>query len=726
VLLTVTEEHPLQDAETFQWVQARNLRVGQQLVTLGYPAIAGTTDPEMTTPDEAEILGYLLTGTVHGNDVAVRKLKNEHLEARRLELFRRAGWNIKDFSPRCYLVYREDGEMATPADALKSWAYVRNGWTVEVLPEVYALNEQSIRRLLYGAFSAAYMRRCEDERSAYGGTVGVGVHRSPKYVSVACKETALMLHRLLLRMGVDASLKRMKFCSSKQHRGLWATEADKHSPYWKLDVPSKEVERFWPTERVHEKPESPHRAHKIVRIEKLRTMLPTWAVEVDDPCHSYISNGAMSHNTNQVAIGHVLWRIGKNPDHAIGIFCNSREMAGKIVYSLKEYIQNSEELHDVFPNLLPSADRWAQYAFNVRRTTFRKDPTVQAISLKGKFVGARLDGLVMDDVDNVDTTLTKAARDDTEKRVRTQLSTRLSDTAWAVAIGNVWFDGGTSDGDLMHRLARSGWTPLRFPVWDIHTHEPTDPEMFPKERIIAIRDEDVGPLEFQRLYELKSKIDGEQRFKPEWIDAALLKGKQSTLADDGIPSIPLGCRTITGVDLGIKAKASSDPTAITTIMEVPQGSRYEYVLLNIVTGRWHAQEIMDRIVEQQRLFGSTVFVESNGGQDFLIQLLNMSNASIPVKSFNTGRNKHDPMFGVESIASALAQGLWTFPSWDGTRDSAEEELSKLIEEMLAYVPGAVRHTGDVLMSLWIACEGARSLRQKNEGRVEVGRLRLRR
>jgi len=126
-----------------------------------------------------------------------------------------------------------------------------------------------------------------------------------------------------------------------------------------------------------------------------------------------------------------------------------------------------------------------------------------------------------------------------------------------------------------------------------------------------------------------------------------------------------------------------------------------------------------------------VFVESNGAQDFLIQLLNLSGSKFRVTPFNTGRNKYDPMYGVESLAGEMAAangdrfGLWYFPSIDGTLENADDEIRELVAEMLAYTPGD--HTGDLLMSLWIAREGARTSRVvAKESKAQWGRLRLRR
>jgi hypothetical protein len=732
-ILRLTENHPLL-ADDWAWTQAKNLKVGQQVVTIRSVQLASTTDEREIPDDEAEILGYLLAGSLQGKSIIVRKLdRSPKWSARRAKLFEAAGWEITKHKEMTLRVTPGSGVMG-PGDYLASLARFKNGWPVELMPSVWGLPASALHRLLSAFFATAFCNRKASSRgNPLGQTVGSGSDRVPLGVGHIRRETLELIRLLMLRVGARGVIRPTKMFSFSDGGGIYrkAKRKGESNKFWQLRVDPKQVGLFWPTKQVPAAP--PLWAfEKIVKITRTPHKLKTWALEVQDEAHSYISGGVLSHNTliwtypefgksNQVAIGHLLWRIGKDPNASFGIMCNSERMAAKILRSIKAYIMESLELRDVFPHLKPG-DQWSESAISVERDTFRKDPTVQAISLRGKFVGARLDGLVMDDVDNVDTTLNQSARDDTERRVRTQAISRLGDVGWAVAIGNVWHEG-----DLMHRLAKTGWKELRFPVMNEVTGESNDPERFPLERIYAIRDEDQGPIEFQRLYMLKARIDGEQRFRKEWVEQALQKGTQQVLLTEGLPKIPSGCRTITGVDLGVKKKASSDPSAITTILEIPQDGpgQCEYILLNIQKGRWNAQEIMDKVREEQRLFASKVYVESNGAQDFLIQLMNLKGgAPIAIEPFNTGRNKYDPMYGVESIAGEMAMGKWTIPSWDGTLESAEDEVRALAEEMLAYTPG--NHTGDVLMSLWIAREGARLSRKNVESRVEFGRLRLRR
>jgi len=707
----VTLEHPLCSADTLEWKQAQRFEVGERIIALRHLELENTTPDEVLPPEEAEILGYLLAGELRNGRMYVRKLwKSERWSQRRAKVFAQASWELVSHDKDWFEVVQSksaDPLSFTPTAYAKSLIEFDGAYPIGVSSDVWRLSESSMHRLLTGFFVTAF---CDQARKIWtrGRTVGVGNGRAPKGFAHPCRETGDMIRRLALRAGVSVHIKKDYYCRT----------------HWLIYVPAPQIKIFYPTCTEYGDSIPLMEGVTIVKVE--RAVADTWAVEIAEKEHSYISGGVLSHNTTQM-IGHVLWRLGKDPNISIGIFQNAKGSAINTLKTIKEYIEDSIELHEVFPDLVPGTT-WSEHQITVKRSTFRRDPSVKAVSLGSKFMGDRFDGLILDDVDNPDTVLTEESRAKTEDWVRRSALSRLTDEAWAIAIGNIWHEG-----DLMHRLVKSGWNPIKHPVLR-PDGTPLDPERFTMERIHHIRDVDQKPIEFERLYMLKERRDGDQRFKQEWIDEALRKGNQNILIKKAeyVPNIPNGCRTITGVDLGVKKKASSDPTVITTILEAPCGKdRYEYQILNIEKGRWDAEEIMRNIAEQQSWFKSQVFVESNGAQDFLIQLLNLSGAKFKVTPFNTGRNKYDPMYGVESIAGEMAApngdrfGLWYFPSVDGTLEGSDAEIQELVAEMLAYTPGD--HTGDLLMSLWIAREGARNSRiVVKESKVQWGRLRLRR
>jgi intein/homing endonuclease len=588
----VTQEHPLCAADDVQWRQAQNLKVGDRIVCLRHLELESTT-PESDVPsEEAEILGYLLAGEVRGRRVFVRKLwKSEHWSSRRARMFKKAMWELVDHDRdwlEVVLSKSADSTDMHPYVFINQLATIQDKYPVDLSPEIWRLHKTGLQRLLTAFFVTAF---CDPRRKIWtrGRTVGVSDKRYPKGFVHKCYETGDMIRRLALRLGVSIIVKQDYYFTKE----------------WLISVPNPQVKIFYPSKVEYPDQIPLMEAVEIVKIEHAEA--ETWAVEILDSEHSYISGGVLSHNTTQM-IGHVLWRLGKDPNISIGIFQNSKGSAINTLKTIKEYIEDSVELHDVFPNLVPGTT-WSEHQITVPRSTFRRDPSVKAVSLGSKFMGDRFDGLILDDVDNPDTVLTEESRKKTEDWVRRSALSRLTEEAWAIAIGNIWHEG-----DLMHQLVKSGWNAVKHPVLR-PDGTPLDPDRFTLERIYHIRDVDQKPIEFERLYMLKERRDGDQRFRMEWIANALKKGNQNILVkcEEHIPKIPSGCRAITGVDLGVKKKASSDPTVITTILEAPAGKdRYEYQILNIKKGRWDADEIMKNIAEQQRWFGSQVFVESNG------------------------------------------------------------------------------------------------------------------
>lgn len=95
----------------------------------------------------------------------------------------------------------------------------------------------------------------------------------------------------------------------------------------------------------------------------------------------------------------------------------------------------------------------------------------------------------------------------------------------------------------------------------------------------------------------------------------------------------------------------------------------------------------------------------HNAQRYIKQFVDKRHA-MPIRAFNTGKNKTDPAFGIESLATEMGNGKWSLPNDGGTLDgSIPPEVNKLVEQMLSYDP--LSHTGDELMATWIAREGGR-------------------
>jgi hypothetical protein len=415
--------------------------------------------------------------------------------------------------------------------------------------------------------------------------------------------------------------------------------------------------------------------------------------------------------TAQISIGRVLWEIGKDPNIRILIIGAASGVAKKIVKAIKTYIEHSAEFRAVFPQVVPdksdTTGRWRDDSFNVRRTTKSKDPTVQAVGYGGNVLGARLDLIIADDYLTPENTYSDHQRDKSHGWLKSVIEGRKTARARLWFIGNAWHLD-----DAMHRYAAEELTfSKKFPVRNDNTGASVWPEVWPDERI-ETEIKNRGPIESRRSMFCDPVSDADRRFKSEYIVKALQLGDGLELAW-ALSVVPNGYRTITGVDLAVSKKDAADWTAMTTIAVEERTSSRQ--VLDITAGKMDGPQIVQKIIEIHERYHSIVWVESNAAQAYIKQFVNDQSA-VPVRAFFTGRNKIDPSFGIESLAVEMSQGKWVFPNHGGTLTGRmDPEMRKLISELVRYDPAS--HTGDRLMSMWLAREGAR----KSFGGAGVGK-----
>lgn len=423
---------------------------------------------------------------------------------------------------------------------------------------------------------------------------------------------------------------------------------------------------------------------------------------------------AIEHGKSfQISVLRVLWELGRNPNLRVVLVSNTQKMAEKWIRAQQEYLtggkEGAEALREVFPNLQPGKV-WTGSAYKVVRQVVSKDFSVQAIGVHGALLGARTDLLILDDVLDYENTRTPEQRENLKRWVRATLFGRLTAGARVMCVGTAW----TPD-DLMHDLSvGDGWVAARFPAINEETGEPAWPAQWPKERIEE-RAKLLGPVEAPRQLFCKGRSDAESRFREEWLRGCLVRGEGRRLAH-ALSAVPPGYRIVTGVDLGTRESKRSDRTVLFTIALHPDQTRE---VLGLESGQWEAPEIIRRILDVQRRYQSVVIVESNAAQDFIRQFL-VSKRAIPIWPFQTGKNKHSPEWGVESLAVEMANTKWIIPARGGL--PATPELDAWVKEMLFYDPNG--HTGDRLMASWFAREGARM--RANKGQAQRGNLSLNR
>jgi hypothetical protein len=395
--------------------------------------------------------------------------------------------------------------------------------------------------------------------------------------------------------------------------------------------------------------------------------------------------------SENISIARVLWEIGRNPNIRIAIISATGSGSRRLMTSIAKYIELSDEYHDVFPDIRPGST-WNSDQLTVERQSYSKDPTVQAFGVHhGSVLGARIDLFILDDILCEENTWSPYMRIRTWDWIQSTVVGRLDADSRIIAIGNVW----TKD-DSLHMFAAMGWHSERFSLIN-DDGSALWPEKFPLDVLEKIKARDLIPAEFARQFLCIPRSNGDSICKEEWIKRAIDRGDQRMLAEY-FQYLPTGYKTYTGVDLAVQRGDGHDWTVLLTIAIWPDGSR-EIVALE--RGKWRGPDIVNRIKDAHERFHSICIVENNAAQDFICQFVSSSSA-VPVIPFCTGAQKANPEFGVESLFAEMANSKWIFPSSNGRVLSS---LEPLVKELSEY--SGAKHTGDTVMAMWFAREGAR-------------------
>lgn len=469
------------------------------------------------------------------------------------------------------------------------------------------------------------------------------------------------------------------------------------------------------------------RHRSVVAIRPVESV-PVRCITVSSPDSTFLAGRGytITHNTQQVAIGYVLWTLGRNPNARIALICDSKPQAMDRLGAVKKYIETSERLWRVFPHLRPAegSDRpdpgesWSCESITIRRGhgVIAKEPSVQAFGTGSReLTGKRFDLMVFDDVLDFANTRTTEGCAKVIEWFDTTAQTRLVEGGRAIVIGTPW-----SSFDLLAELQkRKGWVCRRYaavlnPDDPVKAWKPTWSEAWSIARLLE-RYENTPSLTFWRKYMCRITSDATSRFRAAWFANAKLLGRGRHFLKKQPVLLPQNTkmRCFTGVDLGNsprkrKAHGSTDHGhGLTVIFTIAVDNRARRIVVNIESGRWTGPAILDRLHDTYVRYNSTIIVESNGVQDWIRQFAQYR--AIPTVPFTTtAENKYDEVYGIESLAVELRNGLWVFPSGPDGK-TVDPELLATEAELTAYNPEG--HTGDRAMAMWFARGGATSLIQ---------------
>jgi len=438
-----------------------------------------------------------------------------------------------------------------------------------------------------------------------------------------------------------------------------------------------------------------------------------WHAHIDAHPRALILAPREHGKTDQLAVGRVLWALGRDPDVRVKLVCEDDGTARKRLVAIRAHIERNERLHQVFPNLRkhPDLEDWGRIQFTVARRSMDKEPSVEAAGVMSSAVGGRADLLVFDDVVDLRNSIAQPSLREVVKETfyNVWLNLLVQDGR-ALYVATPWHAD-----DLTAELRKSsGWGVLEHPIDESFT--PVWPEAWSTERLEQ-RSREIGSLAFARGFRLVPMADEDAMFR--------------TIADCLRPDLSLDdvdarWPRFTGVDLGHSKRKSQGRgrysrkekpyTVIFTLAVDPDGRRWP---VEIRRGHWSgpdtARQVLDVHAEHHPL---VIMIESNAYQATVLDWIRLvsPDASIPLKPFVTGAQKADEQLGLPGLQAEFESGAWIIPTDGLDVEELESSWRAWVHEMRSY---PVAPLSDTVMACWFAQAGAKGRGHRSEARMRA-------
>ncbi len=443
--------------------------------------------------------------------------------------------------------------------------------------------------------------------------------------------------------------------------------------------------------------------------------------------------------TTSITINYVVYRICMDPNIRVILVSKTAEMAKKMLYAIKTRLTHPryDEMISAYAPMGgfdKNSEAWNQtmiYVSDDARDSGEKDPTVQALGIRGHIYGARADLIILDDT--VD--LTNAHEYDKQiDWLQSEVISRVSASGSMLVVGTR-----LAAKDLYSELRDphrypdedSPWSYLSMPAVLEFKDEPQDwvtlwprsnqPEpgskvetqtadengLYPKwdGPRLAQKRRRVSPRAWAMVYQQQQVAD-DAIFSAEAIKASINGNRMAGPIPKGmVNNRPQGMDGLI-ILAGLDPATSGHTAAVVIGLDIKTQKRY---VLDVFNKPGITPEAMRNIIKEwtEKYKVSEWRIERNGFQGFLVHDRELnefcSSRGSVIKPHFTGQNKHDTDFGVASM-TVLWNGwqdgyqLIELPSTHG-----QESCKQMIEQLVTWHPDAPKNQKtDIVMALWFA------------------------
>ena len=403
-----------------------------------------------------------------------------------------------------------------------------------------------------------------------------------------------------------------------------------------------------------------------------------------------------------------LWKVAfKKSDEDLFIVIISESQAQSINFlsRIKYHLTHSDRFKEVFGDMGPNtARRWTHTDIVLNNGT-RIVAVGTGQRVRGFIEGdTRPNLIIVDYFESELNAYTPEARAKNRKWMTEAVIPSLSDEGKIAMIGTVI----SEDCFLYWAKESSAWNVLWFSIWN-DKEKSIWPERFPKDRILAIKDEfySVGNINgFYQEYMNIAQSPDDAPFQPDWIklhsyEYKKLDGQNVIIKNEGLENEKIKpVELYTGVDPASSLSARADFFVIATIAIDNDNNKY---VLDIFRDKISPAKQPQKIIDVYKKFRPRrVKVETVGYQEALRTAVReiMREEQLYIPGLESGvKPRNAKSERLLSLVPLFAKGKFYF----------RDEDTHAQAEFLSYPKG--RHD-DIMDAIWTALDGAKPCRFK--------------
>lgn len=417
------------------------------------------------------------------------------------------------------------------------------------------------------------------------------------------------------------------------------------------------------------------------------------------------------HGKSLLMAHFVIWLIVRNPDIAILWVSGNEGIARRFGSLVRDELEHNELLINDFcgpgGSFMPqtrSGAQWRDDEFEVAtRTIPQPAPTFKAIGKGGKSLSMDADAIIVDDIEDYQSTIQPAQRESTRGWFNSDLASRKEEhTGW------VYIGSRQHPEDLAsHLLVSDEWECIVESAHDADCAIPLDEEsrhvdcvLWPEVRsfkYLMQKLRTVGAHIFDMQYLNRPRSEGMTIFERPVVEEC--RDFSRVLGD-----VPPHTRLIAGIDPSGSSK-SGYQGAILWAVHVETNTRFLVDIENEPHGGVvHLRSILERWTMRYQLHEWAI--EHNIIEDTLANdkpLRDLKDRLNPVIHRHiTGRNKWDERMGVPKTAEHFKAGRINLPYGDAeTREKVEQYIHQLVNFTTNVSSHRATYKTDLVMAGWV-------------------------